>query len=112
MMKAIVSPASLGAAILLGVVALAHAEAPMKEVGSIAGTTLKVIEAATPKLAEQNLRVEDYAVTVFEKDSSFLVLFTDPKQPPGQRGSTTTTIGFEVEISKTGLQVVRANFMR
>jgi len=111
-MKAIAFTALLGAAVLYGVVALAHAETRMKEIGSIAGTTLKVIEAATLKLAEQNLRVEDYTVSVFENDSSFIVLFIDPKHPPGQRGSTTTTMGFEVEISKRGLQVVRANFTR
>jgi hypothetical protein len=106
---------SLSAAIFIGIVPPVNpgqAETPMKEVASIAGTTLKVIEAASAKLKEQNLKLEDYLVSVFEKDTAFLVLFTDPEQPTGHRGSTTSSMGFEVEISKTGLRAVRANFMR
>lgn len=84
----------------------------MKEVGSISGAALAVIQAATPKLEEHDLKLENYTVSVFETDSSYLVLFTDPKRPADQRGSTTGLIGFEVEVSKAGLQVTRANFVR
>ena len=103
---------SLAAVTLFAIAHRAEGESPMKEIGSISGTTLRVIQAANPKLEEHNLKLEDYNVSVFEKDSEFLVLFTDPKQPSGQRGSSTALIGFEVELSKTGLRVIRANFMR
>lgn len=113
MRRVIGFPVSLALAlVLLGVVLRAEGQIPMKEVGSISGSTLKVIQAAIPKLQEHNLRVDDYRISVFEKDSAFLVLFKDPKASTDQRGSATSLIGFEVEVSKTGLQVVRANFMR
>jgi hypothetical protein len=103
---------SFVAVFLIGLAPQAEGETPMKEVESISGTTLAVIQAAIPKLEEHDLRVQDYRISVFEMESAFLVLFTDPKQPADQRGSSTALIGFEVEISKAGLQVVRANFMR
>ena len=84
----------------------------MKRIDSISGASLKVIEAALPKFEEQGMKLDKYAVSVFEQESSFLVVFDDPNRPASQRGSTTTVIGYEVEVSKQGLRVVRSNFVR
>lgn len=84
----------------------------MEPSDSILGTTLKVIQAAMPRFEEQGLKLNKYVVSVFEQESSFIVVFDDPKRPAGQRGSTPDVTAFEVEIKKQGLQVVRANFVR
>ena len=84
----------------------------MNSIESISGSTLELVLAAMPKFQEQNLDLKIYNVSVYELDSSFLVLFDDPKREHGQRGGSPRMLVFEVEISKQGLQVIRANFVR
>jgi len=73
---------------------------------------MAVVRAALPKFDEQGLKLEQYKISVFAQESSFLVVFDDTERPHGQRGSTSSVIAFEVEISKKGLKVTRANFVR
>ena len=84
----------------------------MKQIDSMRGTVLQVVQAALPKFEEKGLKLDEYIVSVFEQESSFIVVFDDPERPVGQRGSTTNVMAFEVEITKQGLQAVRANFVR
>ncbi len=84
----------------------------MKPIGSISGTALRVIQAATPLLQENGLHLEHYLVSVFEEDSSYVVVFDDPNRPKGQRGSTASVQAFEVEVSKIEFRVIHAHFVR
>ena len=84
----------------------------MELIDSIRGTALQVVQAALPKFEEQGMKLDEYVISVFEQESSFLVVFDDPNRPSGQRGSSPGVIAFEVEISKQGLQAIRSNFVR
>jgi hypothetical protein len=103
---------SVSILLLVGVLGSVQAGEHMKKVGTISGAVLEVVQVAIPKLREKQLNPDDYEVSVFETDSSFVVLFDDPNRPAGQRGSTEKVPAFEVEIAKADRRVVRANFVR
>lgn len=84
----------------------------MQPIDSIAGGSLRIIEAALPKFEERGLKLDKYAVSVFEQEDSFVVVFDDPQRPQGRRGSQADLIAFEVEVEKKGLRVIRANYVR
>ena len=83
----------------------------MKLTGSISGVALGVIQTAIPKAIENGLDLKLYSVSVYDQASSYLVIFDDPKAPAGQRGSG-ALVGYEVEVSKPDLRIIRANFIR
>jgi hypothetical protein len=79
---------------------------------SISGKSLRIIQMALPEAARKNLDLVKFKVEVLELEFSYLVIFDDPNRPAGQRGSTSKVQCFEVEIRKSDLFVLRANFAR
>ena len=79
----------------------------------IPGQLFKVIESAEPALREQHLKVENYSISVLESASSYFVTFKDPKNSGTGFGSAPgELIGFEVELEKNGLRILRSNYIR
>lgn len=92
---------------------LANASSPTNTpMESISGKIFVVIQAALPELQKVDLSVVNYKIVVFEKEQSYVVLFDDPDRPPGRFGSTENMLCFEVEVNKSDLRVIRANFVR
>ena len=83
-----------------------------KVVDTVSGRGGRAIQEALPEIIRRKLNISAYRVVVMESDVSFLVLLEDPDAPNGQQGSTSSKPGFEVELSKPRLQVIRANFVR
>jgi len=46
----------------------------MEQIGSMRGTVFHAVQAALPKLEEKGLKLDDYVVSVFERESSFIVV--------------------------------------
>lgn len=76
---------------------------------SILGTSYLAAEAAISEFKKTGLQIEDYMINVVERSDYFIVLFSDPKATPGQRGSSVTMVGFEVELTKE-YQVIRSQY--
>ena len=76
------------------------------------GAALKWIHIAEREFDQQKLNVDKYRVTVFEEDDTVAVIFMGLKSPKSAHGSVGPDPGFEVEIRKKDLKVLRANYVR
>jgi hypothetical protein len=76
------------------------------------GSWLKWIHAAEPDFQRKHLNLDDYKISVAEGDSSVVVVLRSSDAPPGGLGSMGTHPGYEVEVSKRDLQVIRSNYVR
>ncbi len=83
-----------------------------KVAGSMRGTTFRVVQAALPALEEKSLDLGRYMITVYEHESSYVVAFTDPDKPADVIGGSPNFLEYEVDISKKGLRVLRAHYVR
>jgi len=85
---------------------------PPRVLAEFPGTSLKWIHAAEPLLREKQFDLDKYTISLFEQDDSVTVILKSPDEAPGGRGSTGTYPGFEVEISKKDMKVLRSNYIR
>lgn len=85
---------------------------PDKVVAQLPGHSLKWIEAAEPEFRRRNLDVSNYIVSVVDRPDSVIVALSSPDQPEGARGSVGKYPGYEVEISKKDMKILRSNYVR
>lgn len=71
----------------------------------------KLIELARSRFLEVRESLEGYAISYFEIDDTYVVIFHDPEISPTQRGSSPRIASFEVKLDSDG-NVVSANFIR
>jgi hypothetical protein len=76
------------------------------------GACLKWIHAAEPEFQRRHLDENNYIIYVHEKDDSVVITLGSPDEPKGVRGSVGTYPGYEVEISKKDLKILRSNYIR
>ena len=97
---------------ILGWSALMAQSNPPKVIAELAGASLKWIHAAEPEFERKKLDLENYTVSVFEQSDSVVVILRSSDAEEGAKGSTGRHPGYEVEISKKDLKVVRSNYVR
>jgi hypothetical protein len=97
---------------VLGQSALLAQSGPPKVVAEFSGASLKWIHAAEPEFQQQKLNLDKYIVSVVEEHDSVTVGLRSYDAVEGTRGSSGSYPGFEVEISKKDLKVVRSNYVR
>lgn len=85
---------------------------PPKVKAEFPGASLKWVHAAEPEVQRRKLDLDNYTVSVIEEDDSVAVSLTSPDAAKGARGSTGSYPGYEVEISKKDMTVVRSNYIR
>ena len=90
---------------------MAQSNAP-KLRAELPGASLKWIHAAEPEFQRRNLDVDNYVVAVSEQNDSVMVTLRSTDTIESSRGSTGKHPGYEVEISKRDLKVLRSNFVR
>jgi hypothetical protein len=91
---------------------MAGAAEPQDLVETISSRGFQAIQVASQELERNNLHVADYRITVWQSGASVFVLFGDPNADPGQRGSSGDKPGFEVELRRNDLTLVRSHFSR
>jgi hypothetical protein len=90
---------------------MAQSHAP-KVLAQCSGAALKWIHAAEPEFQRRQLDLDKYNVSVVEESDSVVVSLSSPDEPKGLRGSAGKYPGFEIEISKKDLRILRSNFVR
>jgi hypothetical protein len=88
------------------------AQTNTKVLAKFTGASLKWIHAAEPEFQRRKLELDKYIVSVVEQDASVIVLLRSQDSIEGSFGSTGKYPGYEVEISKKDLKVVRSNYVR
>jgi hypothetical protein len=83
-----------------------------KVLAEFKGSSLKWIHAADPAFRREKLDLDNYIVSVVEQEDSVIVLLTSPDSVEGSRGSTGKYPGYEVEIRKKDLKIIRSNYER
>jgi hypothetical protein len=96
----------------LGWTALTAQSNPPKVLAEFAGASLKWIRAAEPEFQQKNLDLDKYTVSVVEQNDSVTVILRSSDSVEGARGSSGKYPGYEVEISKKDLRVLRSNYVR
>jgi hypothetical protein len=86
--------------------------ASLKVVAEFPGRALKWINAAQPEFEREKLDVSRYFVTVIEEDDSVTVILTASRPSKEVRGDPGPIPGYEVEISKKEMKVIRGNYIR
>ncbi|MGB6598527.1 MAG: hypothetical protein WBE70_15525, partial [Candidatus Acidiferrum sp.] len=86
--------------------------APLNVMAELPGKALTWIGIAQPEFERENLQVDKYFVTVVEEDESVSVILTGSRISKEVRGDPGPIPGYEVEISKKGKKVIRANYIR
>ncbi len=97
---------------ILGWSALMAQSNPPKVMAEFTGASLKWIHAAEPEFQRKKLDLDKYTVSVVEQNDSVTVGLRSSDVAEGARGSTGRYPGYEVEISKKDLRVVRSNYIR
>ena len=110
-MKKFVWVVALGISILGWRELLAQLEPP-RVMAEFTGASLKWIHAAEPEFQREKLDLDKYMVSVVEQNDSVMVGLRSFESVNGARGSTGRNPGYEVEIRKNDLKVVRSNYMR
>ncbi len=115
-MRRILAPAMLVIAIITSGVATAKISRS-RVVAEMPGSSLKWIHIAEGEFARKGLDLDRYRVSVVEEDDSVVVILTGLKSPKNVRGSRVVGSvgpdpGYEVEISKKDLRVLRSNYVR
>ena len=85
---------------------------PPKVLAEFPGASLKWVDAAEPVLQEKKLDLDKYTISVLEQADSVTVILKSEGSASGGRGNTGKNPGFEVEISKKDLKVLRSNYIR
>jgi hypothetical protein len=83
---------------------------------SISGQAYLMIQVAMPEFENRGLDISRYRITVQETKDSRYVIFIDAdvteEQKRHGRGNPGKIPGFEVELARDELKVVRSNFIR
>lgn len=103
--------AAVAAAFLWGNFSMAQTNSEKMKV-EFPGSCLKWIRAAEPEFQRRHLDESNYIIYVHEKDDSVVITLGSPDAPKGVRGSVGTYPGYEVEISKKDLKILRSNYIR
>jgi hypothetical protein len=85
---------------------------PPRVIAEFAGAPIKWIHVAEPELRRRHLNLDHYMVSVIEEGDSVTVSLQATDAVEGTRGSSGSYPAFAVEISKTGLKVVRSYYQR
>jgi hypothetical protein len=97
---------------VLGWGALRAQSSPPKVMAKFAGASLKWIHAAEPEFERRKLDLSKYTVLVIEEGDFVTVVLKSLDAVEGAKGSSGSYPGYEVEISKKGLKVVRSSYLR
>jgi hypothetical protein len=83
---------------------------------SISGRSYLAIQTAAAELVRNDLDISRYRITVIEAETALFVIFIDADVPDdtkrGVRGNPSRIPGFEVELTRNNLRVVRSHFIR
>jgi hypothetical protein len=79
---------------------------------SISGKTFLAIQVAAAEATRNGVDVSKYKIFAEKAEYSYIITFDDPERPPGQVGSTTRMLSFEVEVSIKDLHIIRSHFVR
>jgi hypothetical protein len=85
---------------------------PLKVMAELPGASLKWIRAAQPEIEREKLDVNKYFITVTEEDDSVSVILNSSRLSKETRGDPGPLPGFEVEISKKDMRVIKSNYIR
>ena len=110
-MKSILWAIVLVASIAGGPATVSQSDPPTI-IAEIKGSSLKWIRLAEPEFRREKLDLEKYTVTVSEQNESVTVGLKSLDSIRGWKGSSGSYPGFEVEIRKKDLRVVRSNYIR
>jgi len=83
-----------------------------KMMAEFPGASLKWVRAAEPEFQQKKLDLDKYTVLVVEREDSVTVILKSTDSVEGSRGSTGKYPGYEVEISKKDLKILRSNYVR
>jgi hypothetical protein len=97
---------------LLGWSALSPQSGPPKVTARFPGASLKWIHIAEAEFQRKKLDMDKYTVSVVEEENSVTVGLSSLDSVPGARGSSGTYPGYEVEIGKKDLKILRSNYVR
>lgn len=85
---------------------------PPKVAAELPGSCLKWIHAAEPEFQRKHLDLDNYTISVLEQEESVTVILSSVDAPEGARGSVGKHPGYEVEISKKNMKILRSNYVR
>ena len=83
-----------------------------KQTDALHAGHLPVILAALPIFEQRKMNLADYRITLFQKNDSYVVTFTDKDSQSGGRGNPGKRLGFEVEFGVADLRVLNSHFIR
>lgn len=85
---------------------------PSESEGGVPRCVAEMGTCCGARVQRRKLDLDNYTVSVIEEDDSVAVSLTSPDAAKGARGSTGSYPGYEVEISKKDMTVVRSNYIR
>lgn len=104
---------------------------PLRITAELPGSALKWIQAAEPVFQRQRMNLDHYTITVIDQEHTVVIMLSSvasvgpesqtpqappyppaAQGPPPGRGSAGPLPGYEVELAKGDLSVVRANYVR
>jgi hypothetical protein len=91
---------------------MSMAQQPLRVRAEFPGASLKWIHIAEPEIQRRKLDLDRYNVSIIEEKDSVIVSLQSLDNPEGAMGSMGSYPGYQVEISKKDLKVVRANYIR
>jgi hypothetical protein len=97
---------------ILGSSGLMVQSKPPKVMAVFDGASLKWVHAAEPEFERKKLDLENYTVSIVEQNDSVIVTLSASDSQKGARGSTGKSPGYEVEINKKDMRVIRSNYIR
>jgi hypothetical protein len=97
---------------ILGAGELSAQSKPSRLLAEFSGASLKWVHAAEPEFQRRNLNLDKYIVSITEEDDSVVVTLSATDAVKGAFGSSGSYPGYEVEIRKKDMKVVRSNYVR
>jgi hypothetical protein len=97
---------------IVGASTLMGQSTPPRVVAEFSGASLKWVHAAEPEFEKKKLDLGNYLISVIEQNDSVVVVLTASDAEKGARGSSGTYPGYEVEIRKNDLKILRSNYVR
>ena len=85
---------------------------PPKAVSELSDEERKWLHVAEPEFHHRHLDLANYKVTVQEEKESVTVILTSSDAPQGGRGSMGKHPGYEVEINRKDLKIIRSHYVR
>ena len=85
---------------------------PPRVMAEFPGASLRWVHTAEPEFQREKLDLDKYTVSVVEEDNFVTVSLSSLDNVQGGRGSTGTSPGYEVEIGRRDLRILRAHYVR